>query len=67
MQSQITDQQKMSARIYKGLFTDDEWFFIDRALSEYQVYLGDDDSYDKNVCNRVVNKIGTIFRLTENN
>ena len=61
----MTDQQ-MSATIYKGLFTDDEWTIIDRALSEYQDHFDGDDSYEEIIYNRVVDKISTIFRLTEN-
>ena len=61
----MTDQQ-MSATIYKGLFTDDEWTIIDRALSEYQDHFDGDDTYEEIIYNRVVDKISTIFRLTEN-
>ena len=59
--------QEMSATIYKGLFTDDEWVIIDRALSEYQDHFEGDDTYEEIVYNRVVDKIAAIFRLTANN
>ena len=61
------DSQVTSATIYKGLFTDDEWTIIDRALSEYQDHFDGDDTYEEIVYNRVVDKIGAIYRLTENN
>jgi|TARA_B100000073_G_scaffold299027_1_gene264790 hypothetical protein len=61
------DSQVTSATIYKGLFTDDEWTIIDRALSEYQDHFDGDDTYEEIVYNRVVDKISAIFRLTENN
>ena len=59
--------QEMSATIYKGLFTDDEWTIIDRALSEYQDHFDGDDTYEEIIYNRVVDNIAAIFRLTENN
>ena len=62
----MLDSQKTSAVIYKGLFTDDEWTIIDRALSEYQDHFDGDDTYEEIVYNRIVDKISTIFRLTEN-
>ena len=62
----MLDSQKTSAVIYKGLFTDDEWTIIDRALSEYQDHFDGDDTYEEIIYNRVVDKISTIFRLTEN-
>ena len=34
----------MSAKIYRGLFTDSEWQIIDYALSEYQDHLNEDDN-----------------------
>ena len=58
--------QEMSATIYKGLFTEIEWNVIDRALSEYQDHFDGDDTYEEIVYNRIVDKISTIFRLTEN-
>ena len=45
--------QEMSATIYKGLFTDDEWTIIDRALSEYQDHFDGDDTYEEIIYNRV--------------
>jgi len=62
----MLDSQKTSAVIYKGLFTDAEWTIIDRALSEYQDHFDGDNTYDEIIYNRVVDKISTIFRLTEN-
>mgnify|MGYP007096779775 CR=1 FL=1 len=59
--------QEMSATIYKGLFTDDEWTIIDRALSEYQDHFDGDDTYEEVIYNRVCDKISAIFRLTEGN
>ena len=59
--------QEMSATIYKGLFTDDEWTIIDRALTEYQDHFDGDDTYEEVIYNRVCDKISAIFRLTEGN
>ena len=56
--------QEMSATIYKGLFTEIEWIVIDRALSEYQDHLGEDDNEER-AYYRVCDKISAIFRLTE--
>ena len=56
--------QEMSATIYKGLFTDSEWSVIDRALSEYQDHLGEDDTEDRAYF-AVCDKISAIFKLTE--
>ena len=59
--------QEMSATIYRGLFTDEEWNVIDCALSEYQDHFDGDDSYEEVIYNRVCDKISAIFRLTEGN
>ena len=56
--------QEMSATIYKGLFTEIEWNVIDRALSEYQDHLGEDENEER-AYYRVCDKISAIFRLTE--
>tara|TARA_Y100001936_G_scaffold251032_1_gene305564 strand:+ start:3652 stop:3843 length:192 start_codon:yes stop_codon:yes gene_type:complete len=59
--------QEMSATIYKGLFTDEEWNVIDSALSEYQDHFDGSDTPEEITYNRVQQKISAIFRLTENN
>ena len=59
--------QEMSATIYKGLFTDDEWTIIDRALSEYQDHFDGDDTREEIIYNRVQDKISAIFDLTKGN
>ena len=62
----MTDQQ-MSATIYRGLFTDEEWNVIDCALSEYQDHFDGSDTREEIIYNRVQDKISAIFRLTEGN
>jgi hypothetical protein len=59
--------QEMSATIYRGLFTDEEWNVIDCALSEYQDHFDGDDSYEEVIYNRVQQKISAIFDLTKGN
>ena len=59
--------QEMSATIYRGLFTDEEWNVIDCALSEYQDHFDGSDTREEIIYNRVQDKISAIFRLTENN
>jgi len=59
--------QEMSATIYKGLFTDDEWTIIDRALSEYQDHFDGDDTPEEIAYERVQDKISAIFDLTKGN
>jgi len=56
--------QKLSAQIYRGLFTDDEWNVIDRALCEYQDHLGEDENEEQNFYSLSA-KIHAIFKLTE--
>ena len=58
----MLNDQKMSAVIYKQLFTDAEWDAIDSALNDYQDY-GDEEA---NLADSIQSKISTIFRLTEN-
>ena len=57
--------QEMSATIYRGLFTDEEWNVIDCALSEYQDHFDGDDTREEIIYNRVQDKISAIFRLTD--
>ena len=59
----MTDQQ-MSATIYKGLFTETEWIVIDRALSEYQDHLGEDDNEER-AYYAICDKISAIFKLAK--
>ena len=58
----MLNDQKMSAVIYKQLFTDAEWDAIDSALNDYQDY-GDEEA---NLADSIQLKISTIYRLTEN-
>ena len=55
--------QKMSAAIYKQLFTDAEWQIIDYALSEYQDHLDEDDN-EIEIFNSIQAKLNAIFTLT---
>ena len=55
--------QQLSAKIYRDLFTDDEWDAICSALKDYSDY-GDEESA---IADSIDAKITTIFRLTENN
>ena len=59
----MTDQQ-MSATIYKGLFTETEWIVIDRALSEYQDHLGEDE-IEERAYYAICDKISAIFKLAK--
>ena len=54
--------QKMSAVIYKQLFTDSEWDAISSALNDYQDY----GTEEANLADSIQLKISTIYRLTEN-
>ena len=54
----------MSATIYKGLFTETEWIVIDRALSEYQDHLGEDDNEER-AYYAICDKISAIFKLAQ--
>ena len=54
--------QKMSAVIYKQLFTDAEWDAISSALNDYQDY----GTEEANLADSIQLKISTIYRLTEN-
>ena len=56
--------QKLSAQIYRGLFTDGEWEVIDRALSEYVDHLDEDEIEEQNFYSASA-KIHAIFKLTE--
>ena len=58
----MLNDQKTSAIIYKGLFTDSEWDAISSALNDYQDY-GDEEA---NLADSIQLKISTIYRLTEN-
>ena len=51
----------LSAKIYRNLFTDDQWDAIDSALSDYADY-GDDEAQ---IADEIKAKIFTIFNLTE--
>ena len=51
----------LSAKIYRNLFTDDQWDAIDSALSDYADY-GDDEAQ---LADEIKAKIFTIFDLTK--
>ena len=51
----------LSAKIYRQLFTDDQWDAIDSALSDYADY-GDSEAQ---LADEIKAKIFTIFNLTE--
>ena len=51
----------LSAKIYRQLFTEDQWDAIDSALSDYADY-GDDEAQ---IADEIKAKIFTIFNLTE--
>ena len=51
----------LSAKIYRNLFTDDQWDAIDSALSDYADY-GDSEAQ---IADEIKAKIFTIFNLTE--
>ena len=57
----MLNDQKMSAVIYKQLFTDAEWDAIDSALNDYQDY-GDEEAM---IADSIQAKIATIYKLTE--
>ena len=59
------NSQQLNATIYRGLFTDGEWNFIDEALSEYQDHLGEDVEQEQNYYSLQA-KIYAIFKLTNN-
>ena len=52
--------QDLSAKVYRQLFTDDQWDAIDSALSDYADY-GDDEA---DLAAEIKAKIFTIFNLT---
>jgi len=58
------DSQRLSASIYKQLFTDSEWQIIDYALSEYQDHLDEDDG-EIEIFNSIQAKLNAIFTLTK--
>ena len=60
----MTESQKLSASIYKQLFTDSEWQIIDYALSEYQDHLDEDDN-EIEIYNSIQAKLNAIFTLTK--
>ena len=49
--------QEMSAKIYRGLFTDEEWNVIDCALSEYQDHFDGSETPEEIAYERVQDKI----------
>jgi len=53
--------QKLSASIYRQLFTDSQWDAISSALKDYADY-GDEEA---TIADEIDAKISTIFRLTE--
>ena len=55
--------QETSAKIYRNLFTEDEWDTIFAALSDYQDYGSEEAEQSRSA----QNKIRKIFELTENN
>tara|TARA_R100001443_G_scaffold90782_1_gene97272 strand:+ start:4184 stop:4354 length:171 start_codon:yes stop_codon:yes gene_type:complete len=54
------NDQKLSATIYKQLFTDLEWSTIERALADYADY-GDEEA---RITDQINTKISAIYRLT---
>ena len=53
----------MSATIYRGLFTDEEWNVIDCALSEYQDHFDGSDTLKRSrITTRVQDKIHCNLR-----
>ena len=58
----MENNQRLSATVYKQLFTDDEWDAICSAMKDYADY-GDEES---NIADSIDAKINTIFRLTAN-
>ena len=54
------NDQKLSATIYKQLFTDLEWSTIESALADYADY-GDEEA---RITNQINTKISAIYRLT---
>ena len=57
----MLNDQKTSAIIYKGLFTDSEWDAISSALNDYQDY-GDEEA---NIADSIDAKISAIYNLTK--
>ena len=55
--------QELSAKIYRQLFTEDEWDAIFAALSDYQDY----GSEEAELSQSAQSKIRKIFELTDNN
>ena len=55
------NNQQLSAKIYRNLFTDEQWDAIDSALSDYADY-GDEES---DIADEIKAKINTIFNLTK--
>ena len=53
----------LSAKIYRNLFTDNEWDAISSALKDYADY-GDEEA---TIADSIDAKITRIFQLTENN
>ena len=60
-QNKMTESQKMSATIYKQLFTDSEWDAISSALHDYQDY-GDEEAM---IADSIQAKIATIYKLAK--
>jgi len=54
------NDQKLSATIYKQLFTDLEWSTIESALADYADY-GDEEA---RITDRINTKISAIYKLT---
>ena len=55
----MLNDQKMSATIYKQLFTDAEWQIIDYALNDYQDHLDEDDN-EIEIFNSIQAKLNAI-------
>ena len=62
MTEQATLDEKMSAAVYKQLFTDVEWEVISSAMSDYADY-GDEEA---SVADMIQTKIARIYELTSN-
>lgn len=55
----MENNQRLSASIYKQLFTDDEWDAIDSAMKDYSDY-GDEEA---DIADSIRAKISAIFNL----
>ena len=63
MTEQARLNEKMSAAVYKQLFTDVEWDAIATAIKEYAEFYGDEKA---SVADMIQTKIARIYELTSN-